>query len=168
MNIKYWLIVSFVFLLTAYSCASREEKIELIKQEVEVIKNKTDKAEMYTGLLVQDENRSNFRAYFDDKDLIYIYEDLSKGYWSGVTNLYFFNDDELIYFSQKEVGFEGPDSKNKRSIELELYFDGQNVLESSKKLKGQFVDIPQEEISEILNHTKKLVEVAKALNPELN
>ncbi|AFH48786.1 Hypothetical protein IALB_1075 [Ignavibacterium album JCM 16511] len=168
MNIKFSIIVSFLFLLTAYSCASREEKIELVKQEVEMIKNKADKAEMYSGLFVQGENRSNFRAYFDDKDLIYIYEDLAKGYWSGVTNLYFFKYDELIYFSQKEVGYDGPDSKNKRSIELELYFDGQNVLESSKKLKGQFVDIPQEEISEILNHTKKLVEVAKALNPKLN
>lgn len=168
MNIKFSIIVSFLFLLTAYSCASREEKIELIKQEVEVIKNKTDKAEMYTGLFVQGENRSNFRAYFDDKDLIYIYEDLAKGYWSGVTNLYFFKNDELIYFSQKEVGFEGPNSKNKRSIEVEIYFDGQNVLESSKKLKGQFVDIPQEEITDILQHTKKLMEVANALNPKLN
>lgn len=168
MNIKFSIIVSFLFLLTAYSCASREEKIELIKQEVEVIKNKTDKAEMYTGLFVQGENRSNFRAYFDDNDLIYIYEDLAKGYWSGVTNLYFFKNDELIYFSQKEVGFEGPNSKNKRSIEVEIYFDGQNVLESSKKLKGQFVDIPQEEITDILQHTKKLMEVAKALNPKLN
>lgn len=168
MNIKFSIIVSFLFLLTAYSCASREEKIELIKQEVEVIKNKTDNAEMYTGLFVQGENRSNFRAYFDDNDLIYIYEDLAKGYWSGVTNLYFFKNDELIYFSQKEVGFEGPNSKNKRSIEVEIYFDGQNVLESSKKLKGQFVDIPQEEITDILQHTKKLMEVAKALNPKLN
>ncbi len=74
----------------------------------------------------------------------------------------------MIYFSQKEVGFEGPNSKNKRSIEVEIYFDGLNVLESSKKLKGQFVDIPQEEITDILQHTKKLMEVAKALNPKLN
>lgn len=168
MNIKYSLLVSFLFLLTAYSCASREEKVELIKQEVEVIKIKTDKAEMYAGLFVQGENRSNFRAYFDGKDLIYIYEDMAKGYWSGATNLYFFKDDELIYFSQKEVGFDGPDSKSKKSVEIEIYFDGQNVLESSKKLKGQFVDIPQEEIDEILGHTKKLMEVAKALNPKLN
>ncbi|GMU95659.1 MULTISPECIES: hypothetical protein [Ignavibacterium] len=168
MNIKTILFISFLFFLTAYSCASREEKVELIKQEVEVIKNKTDKAQMLTGVFVQGENRSNFRAYFDDNDLIYIYEDLAKGYWSGVTNLYFFKDDELIYLSQKEVGFEGPDSKTKRSVEVEIYFDGENVLESSKKLKGQFVDIPREEINEILSHTKKLIEVAKALNSDMN
>lgn len=168
MNIKYLAIVSFLFLLTAYSCASREEKVELIKQEVEVIKNKTDKAEMYTGIFVQDQNRSNFRAYFDNNELIYIYEDLSKGYWSGVTNLYFLKDEELIYLSQKEVGFEGPDSKTKRSIEIEIYFDGNDVLESSKKLKGQYVDIPQEELKELIDHSKKLLEVAKALNPNLN
>ncbi|MCX8104866.1 MAG: hypothetical protein N3D80_03210 [Ignavibacterium album] len=168
MSIKTILFVSFLFLLTAYSCASREEKVELIKQEVEVIKNKADKAEMFTGLFVAGENRSNFRAYFDNDELIYIYEDLSKGYWSGVTNLYFFKDEELIYLSQKEVGFEGPDSKTKRSIEVEIYFDGDEVLESSKKLKGQFVDIPQEEIKEIIDHTKKLLEVAKSINPKLN
>lgn len=168
MNIKYSIIVSFLFLLTAYSCASREEKIELIKQEVEVIKIKTNNAEMYTGLFVEGENRSNFRAYFKGKDLIYIYEDLAKGYWSGVTNLYFFKDDELIYFSSKEVGFEGLNSKNKRSIEIEIYFDGQNVLESTKKLKGELVDIPQEQITDILQHTKKLMEVAKSVNPKLN
>ncbi len=124
MNIKYYFLVSYLILLTAYSCASREEKVELIKQEVEVIKNKADNAEMFTGLFVEGENRSNFRAYFDKDDLIYIYEDLSRGYWSGITNLYFFKDDELIYFSQKEVGFESTESKSKRSIEIEIYFNG--------------------------------------------
>lgn len=168
MNIRYISLILLFFLLTAYSCASREEKVEMIKQEVEVIKNKADKSEMYTGVFVEGEKRSNFRAYFDDKDLIYIFEDMAKGYWSGVTNLYYFKDDELIYFYQKEVGFEDANSKNKRSIELEIYFDGENVLDSSKKIKGQFVDVPQEEINEILQHKNKLLEVARTLNPSLN
>jgi hypothetical protein len=155
-------------MLNAFSCASREERIELIKQEVEVILKKTDKAEFFTGLFVEGENRSEFRAYFDDKDLIFINEDLAKGFWSGVTNLYYFKNDELIFFSQKEVGFEGPDSKNKRTIEIEIYFDGENILDSTKKLKGQLVDLPQEEIQQIINHSKKIQEVAKNLNPKLN
>lgn len=168
MNIKAGIFALIILLFTAFSCASREEKIELIDQEVEIIKNKTDNAEMFSGIFVQGENRSNFRAYFDGKKLIYIFEDLSKGYWSGATNLYFFKNDELIFFSQKEVGFEGPNSKTKRSIEIQIYLDGDNVLDSSKKLKGQLVDISQEEVREILNHTEKLIEVAKALNPTLN
>jgi len=168
MNIKILFLVSIFTVFTAFSCASREERIELIKQEVDLILKKTDKAEMFKGLFVEGENRSNFRAYFDDKDLIFINEDLAKGYWSGVTNLYYFKDDELIYFSQKEVGFESAESKNKRIIEIEIYFDSGKILDSTKKLKGQFVDIPQEEIQQILSHAKKLQEVAKNLNPKLN
>ncbi|MEJ5262904.1 MAG: hypothetical protein WHT45_09505, partial [Ignavibacterium sp.] len=91
-----------------------------------------------------------------------------KGFWSGVTNLYYFKNDELIYFSQKEVGFESRDSKTKRSIEIEIYFDGDEVLDAVKKLKGQLVDIPREEIDSILNHAKKIKEVAKNINPKLN
>lgn len=168
MNIKILLLLSIFTVFTAFSCASREERIELIKQEVEVILKKTDNAEMLTGLFVEGENRSNFRAYFDNEELIFINEDLAKGFWSGVTNLYYFKNDELIYFSQKEVGFESRDSKTKRSIEIEIYFDGDEVLDAVKKLKGQLVDIPREEIDSILNHAKKIKEVAKNINPKLN
>lgn len=168
MNIKILLLVSIFTVFSAFSCASREERIELIKQEVEVILKKTDNAEMITGLFVEGENRANFRAYFDDDNLIFINEDLAKGFWSGVTNLYYFKNDELIYFSQKEVGFESRDSKTKRSIEIEIYFDGDEVLDAVKKLKGQLVDIPREEIDSILDHAKKIKDVAKNLNPKLN
>lgn len=168
MNIKILLLVSIFTVFTAFSCASRDERIELIKQEVEVILKKTDNAEMFNGLFVEGENRSNFRAYFDNEELIFINEDQAKGFWSGVTNLYYFKNDELIYLSQKEVGFEGPNSKTKRSIEIEIYFDGDEVLDAVKKLKGQLVDIPREEIDSILNHVKKIKEVAKNINPKLN
>ncbi|MCL6495630.1 MAG: hypothetical protein K6T54_12745 [Ignavibacterium sp.] len=57
---------------------------------------------------------------------------------------------------------------NKRTIEIEIYFDSGKILDSTKKLKGQFVDIPQEEIQQILNHAKKVQEVAMNLNPKLN
>lgn len=167
MNIKTILFVSFIFLLTAYSCASREEKIELINQEVEVIKKKTDNAEMHSGVFVRGENKSNFRAYFDGKKLIYIFEDMSKGFWSGSTNLYYFSGDDLIYFTQKEVGFSGPDSKTKRSVEIEAWFEDGKILEAVKKIRGQVVDISQEEVQEILEHSEKLLEVAKAINPNL-
>ncbi|WP_337872445.1 hypothetical protein [Ignavibacterium sp.] len=168
MNIKILLLVSIFTVFTAFSCASREERIELIKQEVEAILKKTDIAEMITGLFVEGENRSNFRAYFDNEDLIFINEDLSKGFWSGVTYHYYLKDDELIYLSQKEVGFEGPDSKNKRTIVIEIYFDGEEVLDAVKKFEGQYTDIPREEIDLILSHAKKIKEVAKNLNPKLN
>lgn len=168
MNLKIIVLVLLLFILPANSCASREELIELIKQEVELIKNQSDNAEMFTGLFVQGENRSSFRAYFLNDELIFIYEDMAKGFWSGVTNLYYFKGEELIYFSQNEVGFESASSKNKRKVEVEIFFDGENILESSKKIKGQVVDISQEEIRDIIEHKNKLVDVAKSINPRLN
>jgi hypothetical protein len=64
MNIKILFLVSIFTVFTAFSCASREERIELIKQEVDLILKKTDKAEMFKGLFVEGENRINTFLFF--------------------------------------------------------------------------------------------------------
>jgi hypothetical protein len=136
------------FIILAPSCASQEEKLELVKQEVEVINSKIDTKNMVRGLAFLDEKRFSYRGHFIDDELVYIYADVNIGVLSSSTYLLYFDNGKLIYFSQNEVGFDET-SKRKRDIKADIYFDGKTVLESTKMIRGNYTDITDEEIEEI-------------------
>lgn len=153
-------LILFVTFFTP-SCASQEEKLTLAKQQVDIINNKLDKAEMITGLMFRGENRYSYRAYFVDDKLVYIFSDINLGSRSSATNFYYFQKGNLIYLNHQEVGFDPIQKKRKRSINTEVYFDGNEVLESIKTVSGNYAEVTKEEIEEILEDAKSLYNSAK-------
>ena len=151
-----------VLIVTSFSpsCASQEERLALAKQEVEIINSKLDKSEMITGLIFRGEKRYHYRAYFVDEKLVYIFSDMNVGIRSASTNFYYFQKGDLLYFKKDEVGFDPANVKRKMSVKSEIYFDGDDVLESVKTVRGEYDEITQEELDEILEEAKKLYEAA--------
>lgn len=165
MSFRIFILILFALFLTAYSCASKEEKLEMNKAAVDQIKDNLKGAKEVQGLFVKGENRSRFRGYFQDDELLIINEDVSIGYWSGSTNIYFVKDGDFIHYTQKEVGTDGPQSRNKRMINVEIYFDGKNVLEATKVINQKSVDISREEIDGILDHFEALKSAVYDVKP---
>lgn len=155
----FFLIFLFLTFFTP-SCASQEERLALAKQEVEIINSKLDKAEMVTGLMFMGENRYSYRAYFLDDNLVYIFSDINIGSRSASSNFYYFHNGNLIYLSQQEVGFGPGESKRKRSVKTDIYFDGKEVLESVRLVSGNYAEITQNEIDASQEEAEKLYNAA--------
>lgn len=165
MSLRIFILIFVTFFLTAYSCASKEEVLEKNKAAVEEIKDNLKGAKEVQGFLVKGEDRSRFRGYFQNDELLLINEDVSIGYWSGSTNIYFIKDGDFIHYTQKEVGTDGPQSRNKRMINIEIYFDGKNVLEAIKVINQKNVDISRDEINGILDHFEALKSAVYDVKP---
>ncbi len=157
-NLVLFLILFITFF--SPSCASQEEKLSLAKQEVEVINSKLDKAVMITGLMFRDENRFAYRAYFVDDKLVYIFSDNNHGTQSASTNFYYFNKEKLLYYSSQEVGFDPVRKNKKRSIKTDIYFDGNEILESVRTITGNYAEINNEEVEKIKEDALKLYNAA--------
>lgn len=166
MNVKPLSSTNLILLVVLFqtifapSCASQEERLQLAKQEVEVINSKLDNAEWIKGLAFRNENRYSYRAYFIDDELVYIFSDVNLGIASAASNYYYFHKGKLIYFKKEEVGFDNLESKKKRSIKIDIYFDGDEVLESTKIYAKNYDELTQEEIQAILEEAKKLYKTA--------
>jgi len=160
-NRSQWMYLSILFVaFFSASCASQEERLQLAKQEVEIINSKLDKAEMITGLMFRGENRFSYRAYFVDDELVYIFSDVNIGSISASTNFYYFHNGNLIYLNKQEVGFDPVQKKRKRSVKTEIYFDKEEILESVKIVSGNYAELPHEEIEEIQKDAKSLYNTA--------
>lgn len=159
-NSRLFLFIVLIVILFTPSCASQEEKLILARQEVELINNKLNKAEMITGLMFRDESRFAYRAYFVDGKLLYVFADVIIGGFSGSTNFYYFNKGKLFFISQDEVGFDSKNAKRKRTKKTEIYLDDNQVLESTRIIAGNYADIPPEEIEMIRNDADKLYNLA--------
>jgi len=153
-NFKILFAISII--IFSPSCASQEEKIELIKQEVEVIIKKLNDAEMINGMLFSGERKYVYRAYFEDDELIYIFTDIYIGSRSASTNYYYFKNNNLIFANINEVGYEGLKTKKKRSLKMDVYFDGDKVLDYSKSLGNNYDVLTEDETNQILSEVKKL------------
>lgn len=160
-KLNWILLVIFFQTIFAPSCASQEERLQLVKQEVEIINKKLDNAEMVTGLAFRGENRYSYRAYFIDDELIYIFSDVNLNIYSGSTNYYYFNNGNLIHCNKHEVGFDKSDAKKKRSVKIDIYFDGDKVLEATKIFAKNYDEISKEEVKMILDEADMLYNKAK-------
>jgi len=160
-NSSQWFYLSILFVtFFSASCASQEERLQLAKQEVEIINSKLDKAEMISGLMFRGENRFSYRAYFVDDELVYIFSDINFGSNSASTDFYYFQNGNLIYLNRQEVGFDPIQQKRKRSVKTEIYFDRDEILESVKTVAGNYAEITQEEIEEIQRNAESLYSTA--------
>lgn len=156
---KLFFVFLFIMLFTQ-SCASQEEKIELIRQEVEVINNKVDTKNIIKGLTFKDEKRLQYRGHFVDDKLVYIFCDANIGILSSATYLIYYKNGNPIYININEVGFSSGEKKRKRDIKAEIFFDGENVLESSKMVSGNYTEFTDEEVKELLEISKLVYDAA--------
>ncbi|MCS7052105.1 MAG: hypothetical protein NZM09_00075 [Ignavibacterium sp.] len=156
-----------LFIIISPSCASQEEKLELAKQEVELIKNKIDTKNMVTGLAFKDEKRFSYRGHFIDDKLVFIFSDTFIGVTGSATYMFYYKDGKLIYFNENSIKVPSNSSGKKQSILTDIYFDGDQVLESTRVVQGLFTDVSDEEIKEIIEISNllynKIIEKKQAL-----
>lgn len=156
---KLFFVLLFIILFTQ-SCASQEERVELIRQEVEVINNKVDNKNIIKGLAFKEEKRLQYRGHFIDDKLVYIFCDANLGVLSSATYMIYYKNGEPIYINIIEIGFSAGQQKRKRDVKAEIFFDGENVLESSKMISGNYTEFTDEEVKELLDISKLVYDAA--------
>ncbi len=105
---------------------------------------------------------SIFSSYFINDDLVFINEDVSIGNRGSSANQYYFKDNKLINYNQRTLLMKD-DSLNittKTMINLELFLDGKEILESQYWIGSVQTVIVEKDVDNILDHAELLKELA--------
>jgi hypothetical protein len=150
-----YLIVSIIILFI--SCGRKEyteQGILETKREIDSLLHNPDAEEHFNWGSAR--AYSNFRAYFEGSELIFINEDFRHRYPGESFNRYYFKEGNLLYFIGKELTY--TPEKIYNNVEMMADPDG-NVLAYDKLVNGKRVGLSSEEIDAILEHAEELKDI---------
>lgn len=159
--LKYFITLFLGFVLII-SCASKDEKLQNYKDYIKKISTEIKVEDGVKAIKVFGERRSIFSSYFINDDLVFINEDVSIGNRGSSANQYYFKDNKLINYNQRTLLMKD-DSLNittKTMINLELFLDGKEILESQYWIGSVQTVIVEKDIDIILGHAELLKELA--------
>ncbi|HCY77103.1 MAG TPA: hypothetical protein DHV28_14365 [Ignavibacteriales bacterium] len=164
--IKYIISIflSFAFII---SCASKEEKLQNLKDYVQKISSELKFEDGFDIIKVIGERRSRARSYYLNDKLVFINETVSIGDRGTSSIKYFFKDGNLINYSEKTILMKD-DSLNiesKTLINLELYLDDKSILESEYLVAGVQKPFADTEVDRIIDHSRVLKELSDKNKP---
>lgn len=162
------IFISFLPFLVVFSCASKDEKLQNYKEYVKKIANEIKYEDGFNTIKVFGERRSIFRSYFIKNELVFIKEDLNIGNRGRASNMYYFKNDDLVYFEEKSIILKDDSLKinSKSSITSTLFLDGKDVLESERFITAVPTPFSDEEVESIINHSQILNNLAKKNRPK--
>jgi len=158
-------MLSFVLII---SCASKDEKLQNNKDYIQKIANEIKFEDGFNTIKVIGERRSIFRSYFLNDELVFVNEEVSIGNRGSSANQYYFKEDKLIHYTQKTLLMKD-DSLNittKTMITLEMFIDGNSVLESDYWIGGTQTPVVESDVSKIINHATLLKGLAEKNRPK--
>ncbi len=159
--IKYFSIL-FLGLVLIISCASKDEKLQNYKDYIKKVSDQI-KAENGNRIIkVLGERRSIFSSYFIDNDLVFINEDVNIGNRGQSANQYYFKNNKLIYYNERTLLMHDDSLKidKKTMINLELFLDGNEILESQYWIGNVQSVLVEKDIDNIIKHSKLLNDLA--------
>ena len=95
--IKYFIPLFFGFVLIV-SCASKDEKLQHLKEYIQKIADEIKYEDGFNTIKVIGERRSIFRSYFLNDELVFINEEVTIGNRGNSVNHYYFKSDQLVSF----------------------------------------------------------------------
>jgi len=152
-----FLLSTFLLLLVLLSCGRKEytEKgILEIKKEIDSILHKPEAEEHFDWGSAK--AYSNFRAYYNKSELIFINEDFRYRQPGEAFNRYYFKDGNMLYFIGKELTY--TPGKQYKNIEMMADPDG-NLIAYDKVINGDRSSLSQEEADVIIEHAKQLEKI---------
>lgn len=156
------LIVVIIF----FSCGRKEytEKgILEIKAEIDSLLHSPEAEEHFNW--GSPKAYSNFRAYFNNSELIFINEDFKHRYPGESFNRYYFIDGNLLYFIGKELTY----NPRKTYIDVEMMVDPDgNALAYDKIVNGKRMGLSGEEIEAIVEHAAELKDIVSERSAIVN
>ena len=99
---------------------------------------------------------SNFRAYYNNSELIFINEDFRHRHPGESFNRYYFKDGNLLYFIGKELTYNPKKIYN--NVDMMVDPDG-NAIAYDKLVNGNRMSLSGEEIDAIVDHAKQLRDI---------
>ena len=166
--LKYFITLFLGFVLII-SCASKDEKLQNYKDYIKKISDEMKVEDGVKTIKVIGERRSIFSSYFINDDLVFINEDVSIGNRGSSANQYYFKDNKLINYNQRTLLMKD-DSLNittKTMINLELFLDGKEILESQYWIGIVQTVLVEKDIDNIIDHAELLKELAIKNKPKI-
>ena len=166
--LKYFITLFLGFVLII-SCASKDEKLQNYKDYIKKISDEMKVEDGVKTIKVIGEKRSIFSSYFINDDLVFINEDVSIGNRGSSANQYYFKDNKLINYNQRTLLMKD-DSLNittKTMINLELFLDGKEILESQYWIGIVQTVLVEKDIDNIIDHAELLKELAIKNKPKI-
>lgn len=155
---KFTFLFSFVILLLIIVSCGRKEYTEKgileIKKEIDSLLYNPEAEEHFNW--GSSKAYSNFRAYFNKSELIFINEDYRYRQPGEAFNRYYFKDGVMLYFIGKEIAYY-PD-KEFKNIEMMADPDG-NLIAYDKVINGERSSLSQEEADLIIEHAEQLEKI---------
>lgn len=142
------------------ACASHEEKLEQLKQKVNLISEELKSVKGEHLFYTDDKVRSRFTYYIVEDEIKFINEEMFTETEHSL-NLYYFDDSNLIFLDGKSIDYQPKEkSYNKITSNLKIYFFNDIVLESDVIRNRQVVTLEDDVIKKIISHSKKMFELA--------
>jgi hypothetical protein len=157
----HFLFVSVLALLL--SCASNEEKLEIIKMKVESIRNNYDLIRGNKLFYITDNIKSNFTYFLDGNKIAIINEEMLIGNTTNSFNLHFYYNDKIIFSEYRQLNYKPIENTfDKQSVDITIFYDNNgNILEKIKIINQEQIQLSEKDISEYYNHSKKIFNLAK-------
>ncbi|MFO7526254.1 MAG: hypothetical protein R6W68_12455 [Ignavibacteriaceae bacterium] len=155
---SYLITLCFLLLL---NCASREEKLEKTKEYVNQIKEALTNIKGESIVWTDSSMSSRSTYYIIDDKIKYINEEqyTRTGHF---VNLYYFNNDKLVHINSRGMDYVNENDKlKKKASRVQIYFDDDEVLESIIIENGVEVELNENNKLFILDHSKKLMSLAR-------
>ena len=157
------LIIFLIIAIFIISCERKEYSEEGIKEIVEEINVKLEKAvgeELNWG---SPKAYSIFRVYFYGDELIFINESYTYRKPAESINRYYFKDGNMLHLISKKLDYteNNESGKGKKAmITIEFYADpDENILLYDKFVNNKRVTLSHEEAEEIFRHVDELKEI---------
>lgn len=148
-------------ILLLLNCASREEKLERTKEFVNQIKEALISIKGESIVLTDSSISSRSTYYIIDDKICYINEEqyTRTGHF---VNLYYYQNDRLVHINSRGMDYVNDNDKLiKKSIRAQIYFNNEEVLESTIIENGDNIELDENYKLMILAHAQKLMTLAR-------
>ncbi len=155
--------IFLIFIFFIISCGGKEYTEEGIKEIVEEIKVKLEKAVGEEFIWGSPKAYSNFRAYFSGDELIFINESYTYRKPAESFNRYYFKDGNMLHLINKKLEYirNNESGKGKKVMTtIEFYSDpDENILYYDKIVNTKRTTLGDKEVEEIFRHVDELKEI---------
>ena len=159
--LRYLTLIFFSAVLI-FACASKEERLQKQMGKVEEIKNKYDLERGNKLFFSNDSIRTSFTYFLDNGEIVIINEEMYTRNLGQSFNLHFYDNKNSIHTELVQMNYELQENKfDKHTADISIFFDDDgDVLESRKLVNNKLIEMDKDEISTILNHSKKILQLS--------
>ena len=159
--LRYLTLIFFSAVLI-FACASKEERLQKQMGKVEEIKNKYDLVRGNKLFFSNDSIRTSFTYFLDNGEIVIINEEMYTRNLGQSFNLHFYDNKNSIHTELVQMNYELQENKfDKHTADISIFFDDDgDVLESRKLVNNKLIEMYKDEISTILNHSKKILQLS--------